>query len=141
MPTVLTLFSNAVAEIGRVDPQQTPGGSTQAYIYGAYQDMVRAWSAIRFRLFYIPEATYLLQPNQATYQIGPGAPDFDTTARGYTRPVFVQPAQVVVGNARRLPMSILTRPQWQVDPLRNLADPDGPIHFFYDENRPTATFN
>jgi hypothetical protein len=53
----------------------------------------------------------------------------------------VQTAQITVGNARRIPMNILSRPQWTVDPLRNLTDPDGPIDFFYDENRPIATFN
>ena len=141
MPTVLTLYSNALAEIRRVNPLQTPGGSTLAYVHGAFEDMVRVWSPIRYRNFFIPEATYLMQPNQGVYQIGPGAADYNTTGGAYTRPVFVQTAQAVVGNARRVPMSILTRPNWQVDPLRNLSDPDGPVHFFYDENRPIATFN
>src|ERR1035438_2050441 len=142
MPTVLTFYAQSLAEVGRLDPQQTPSGSTLAFCHNTFQDMGRGWSSIRFRLFFIPEATYLLQPNQSSYQIGPGATDFNTASpSSYIRPVFVQTAQIVVGNARRLPMNILTRPQWTVDPLRNLADPDGPIDFFYDENRPIATFN
>lgn len=141
MTTVLTLYSSSLAEMGRLDPQMGPGGSTLAYVQGAFADMVRAWSAIRYRLFYIPEATYLLQPGKGTYAIGPGATDFDTSGGAYVRPVFVQTAQVVVGTARRIALNILSRPQWQVDPLRNLPDPDGPVDFFYDENRPLATFN
>jgi hypothetical protein len=141
MPTVLDLYADSLAEVGRLEPSQTPSGSTVAYIHRAFQDMVRAWSSIRLRQDFIPEETYLLQPGKGTYAIGPGAADFDTTGGSYIRPVFVQTAQIIVGTARRVPMNILSRPQWQLDPLRNLTDPDGPVDFFYDDNRPIATFN
>lgn len=107
--------------------------------------MVRTWSKIRERLFYIPAASYTLTPGLGAYQIGPGATQFNTDnvspSPTYIRPIFIQSAQVVVGVARKWPLNILTRPQWDILQTQTLSDPDGPTDLFYDFNQPIATIN
>jgi hypothetical protein len=142
---VLQLFQDALAEVGRLNPQMTPSGSTTAYVQRVCANMIEAWSEIRERLFFIPEVSYPLVANQSVYYIGPGAADFNTNNTApnplYTRPVIVQTAQVKVGNARRWPLNLLTRPDWQIEQNRFISDPDGPLKLFYDDNRPISTFN
>lgn len=141
MPTVLEFFSDAIADVGGADPGQTPGGSRIQFARRKFAEMIRNWSTNRLRLFYIPEVVYVLQNGQGAYTIGPGAADFDTDPGVYVKPVFIQAARVIVGNARRYPLNILTRPEWDVNQSRTLLDPDGPIDFFYDFASPIGTFN
>lgn len=143
MPTVLQWYSDALVEAGRLNPTATPSGPTTAYVQRRQADMIRVWSQKRERQFYVPEAQYPLKGGQGSYQIGPGAADFNTTAADspYVRPVQIQTAHVIVGNARRWDLDILTRPQWQANQARSIQDPDGPLAIFYDDNRPVGTFN
>lgn len=141
MPTVLQFFADAIADVGGCDPGQIPGPSRIQFARRKFAEMVRSWSTSRLRLFYIPEAVYVLQNAQGIYTIGPGAADFDTTPGIYTKPVFIQAARVIVGNARRYPLNILTRPEWDINQSRSLLDPDGPLDFFYDFGTPIGTFN
>jgi hypothetical protein len=94
-------------------------------------------------LFFIPAANYTLIPGLGAYQIGPAAAQYNTSNVApnplYTRPLFIQTAQVIVGVARKWPLNILTRPQWDVLQTQTLQDPDGPTDLFYDFNHPVAT--
>lgn len=112
-----------------------------SFMHRRFADVVRSWSEIRRRLFYIPEVPYTLTPGNGVYEIGPAAAQFDTAGGAYVRPIFIQSAYVIIGTARRWPLNILTRPQWDVLQERNLTDPDGPMDLFYDFNHPKATFN
>lgn len=141
MPTVLQFFADSIADIGGCDPGQIPGPSRIQFARRKFAEMIRSWSTNRLRLFYIPEATYVLQNGQGSYLIGPGAADFNTTPGVYTKPVFIQAANVIVGNARRFPLNILTRPQWDLNQSRTLLDPDGPLDLFYDFGTPLGTIN
>jgi hypothetical protein len=140
MPTVLQLYNDALADAGVQQPNQTASGANIAYTHRMFDDMVRTWSKVRERLFFIPAAVYPLAANRGAYQIGPGGAQFDTMANpAYTRPLFIQSAQVIVGVARKFPLNILTRPQWDVLQTQTLLDPDGPTDLFYDFNQPLAT--
>lgn len=139
--TVLELYSDALTDIQVLQPAQTPSGAQMGVVHRKFQDMVRAWSQVRLRLFFIPEAAYPLTAGTGSYAIGPAAANFDTNAGVYTRPVFVQTAHCLIGTARRWPMSILTRPQWEVLPSKTTQDPDGPTDLFYDFNHPISNIN
>lgn len=145
MPTVLQLYNDALADAGVQQPNQTATGNNIDFTHRRFDDMVRTWSKIRERLFFIPAANYPLLAATGAYQIGPGAAQFNTTpvppatVGPYTRPLFIQSAQVIIGNARKFPLNILTRPQWDVLQTQTLVDPDGPTDLFYDFNHPIAT--
>ena len=143
--TVLELFSGAATKAGIIEPTQTPSGPMQAFIGSRFREMIRTWSGIRNRLFFVAGVQYPTAAGVGAYLIGPGAgaaPNFDTTANpAYTRPNLVQTAQYLVGTARRWPLRILTLPGWQDLQTRNLQDPDGPTDLFYDFNHPIATIN
>jgi hypothetical protein len=145
VPTVLQLYNDAFADAGGQQPNQTASGSNIDFIHRRFNDMVRTWSKIRERLFFIPAASYTLTADLGAYQIGPGAAQFNTNNVApnplYTKPVFIQSAQVIVGTNRKWPLNILTRPQWDVLTTTALVDPDGPTDLFYDFNQPIATIN
>jgi hypothetical protein len=142
MPTVQQLYNDALSDAGLQQPNQTATGSNIDFTHRRFDDMVRTWSKIRERLFFIPSAVYPLAAGKGAYQIGPGAPDFNTTTNpAYTRPLFIQTAQVIVGNNRKFSLNILTRPEWSVLQTQNLQDPDGPTDLFYDFNHPISTIN
>ena len=141
MPSVLQLYNDSLADAGLQQPGQTATGTNIGVCHRRFDDMVRTWSKVRERLFFIPAAAYTLLNGIGAYQIGPGAAgQFNTTTNPqFTRPVFIQSAQVVVGNARKFPLNILTRPQWDVLQTQTLTDPDGPTDLFYDFNHPIST--
>lgn len=139
--TVLDMYADALAEIRGTQPGQVPSGPMQQFIQRKQAQMLRSWSANRLRLFFIPEAPYSLSASVGSYQIGPGAAQFDTNTGNFVKPVFVQAAYVIVGTARRIPLNILTRPEWNVCQTRSIPDPDGPLDLFYDFNSPIATIN
>lgn len=138
----LEYIADALAKAGLGKPGQTPAANTAQHARRVHQEMVRSWSSNRLRLFNIPESLYALQGNKGSYTIGPDATaDFDTTAGLYSRPVFIQAARVIVGTARRLPLNILTRPEWDILQNRGQVDPDGPLDLFYDFNVKLGTIN
>jgi hypothetical protein len=139
MPSVLQLYNDSLTDAGLLQPNQTASGPTIDFTHRRFDDMARTWSKIRERLFFVPAASYTLLANVGAYQIGPGAAQYNTTPGVYTRPLFIQSAQVVVGNARKWPVNILTRPQWDILQTQTLTDPDGPTDLFYDFNHPIAT--
>jgi hypothetical protein len=139
MPTVLQLYNDSLTDAGLLQPNQTASGPNIDFTHRRFDDMVRTWSKIRERLFFVPAAQYTLLAGIGAYQIGPGAAQYNTTPGVYTRPLFIQSAQVVVGNARKWPVNILTRPQWDILQTQTLVDPDGPTDLFYDFNHPIAT--
>lgn len=141
MPSVQQFLNNAFEDAGVIQPGQTASGPMIEVARQRHQDMVLAWCDNRLRLFYVPEATYQLQANVGTYEIGPGAAQFDTDTGPFVKPVFVQAARVLVGTAKRWPLGILTRPEWDLDNSKTLAAPDGPDDLFYDFNEPIATIN
>jgi hypothetical protein len=145
MPTIRQFYSDALSDAGLQKPNQTATGNNIDFCHRSFDDMVRTWSKVRERLFYVPAAYYTLLANIGAYQIGPGAAQFPTagpplwTPTPFTRPLFIQSAQVIIGNARKFPLNILTRPQWDVLQTQTLLDPDGPTDLFYDFNHPVAT--
>lgn len=142
-PTIfLEYISDALAAAGLGKPGQTPIATTAQHARRVHKRMVESWSSNRLRLFNIPEALYAMQANKGTYTIGPDATaDFDTTAGLYSRPVFIQAARVIVGTARRWPLNILTRPEWDLAQNRTQSDPDGPLDLFYDFNVKLGAIN
>lgn len=144
--TVLDFFTAGAVKAGIIQPTQTPSGAQLHYIGERSREMIRTWSSIRNRLFFIPEAAYPLAAGVGVYKIGPGAgaaPNFETSGPNplYTRPLLIQSGVIIVGTARRYPLGILSRPAWDAVQTRTLQDPDGPTDLFYDFQHPIATLN
>lgn len=145
MPQEKTTFrqfcTDALGDAHAINPTETPSGSKLDVTRRKFGNMAQNWSANRLRLFYVPEVAYTLIGGLGVYEIGPGAAQYDTDSGNFTKPVMVQSGVVIVGNARRWPLNLCTRPQWQNNQQRAQTDPDGPLDFFYDANEPIATFN
>ncbi len=141
MSTTFQQFINdMLADAGVINPGQTAGTVNFGNGVRAFNRVVSNWSSKRERLFYVPESPYTLSNGVYSYQVGPGASHFPTSG-GFTRPVFVQSGVIIVGNARRWPMNILTAPQWNACQNRGLSDADGPTDFYYGGASPIGIFN
>lgn len=138
----LDFLNDALAEAKIQQPNNTASGANTQFARRKFNEMVMGWSANRLRLFFVPEVVYPLVAGLGTYTIGPGAPNFPTEGLGaYTKPVFIQAASVQLGVGTRIPVSIITRPQWDMHPQKNDPRADGPLALFYDYNVAIATLN
>lgn len=130
----------AAAEILALTPGMSLSGTQLDIWRTSFNSLVRNASSDRLFLFYVPDVTYTLAVSKEAYEIGPGAADFDTDPGVFTRPVFVESARARVGNARRWPLNMRTEQQWASNPLRGMADPDGPVDFQYSASIKEGVF-
>lgn len=141
MPTQLEYLGDALADVGAIQPNQTPPGGVQQFALRKDTQMKQSWAQRRLRLFFVPEVTYALADDKGTYTIGSGATDFDTSTGVNTKPVFIQAAYLVLGAGTPRSLNICTRPQWNLVTGKNDKAADGPEDLFYDFNHPIATIN
>lgn len=139
--TFQKFLNNAAARILQVSPGGGISGNQLAFWVDGFSEVVRSMSGDRSLLFFVPDVQYTLVNAKESFEIGPGAADFDTTGGAYTRPVFVESVRVKVGNARRFPLNMCTEQEFAVSPWRNATHPDGPTDFYYASGIPKATFN
>lgn len=97
--------------------------------------LVNEWNAVRPAIFAIKNYTHALVANQATYQIGVGATDFNTA-----RPVKISAASVIHSNGVRTPLQIATTEEWNAILSPNAAD-TVPLVLYCDYQYPLANIS
>jgi hypothetical protein len=101
--------------------------------------MISSWSIDRLNIFDIQRNTYNLVANQQTYQIGPGAPDFDAP-----RPIRIDRAAVLyTPNGQydpELPLGMMTTREWEDLRIKNITSPI-PTGIYNDNAYPNANLS
>ena len=137
-------FLNSAAVAARfIAPGMSISGNHLQVWIDAFCDLARTWQADRLFGFFIPDVLYTMPSNSESFDIGPGAAAFPTDGNPplYTRPLFIESARAVVGNARRWTLNVRTEQEFSSSPLRNMADPDGPLEIYYAASINKGSFN
>lgn len=83
----------------------------------------------------LPAGTFNLVAGQATYLMGPGAADFNTT-----RPLLLQSGNVLLTQTLRYPLALTSAREWAA--IRERGALSGrPLNLYYDNAYPTANLN
>jgi hypothetical protein len=110
------------------------GLNTEEYAQGLsiLNELLDAWQAVRLLIYAIVRATYTLVGNQQTYQIGPGAADFNTT-----RPIRIEAATLLASGGRQFPLELINHRQW-LDILQSTAAGNFPRKLYNDSAFPIS---
>ena len=147
MPIQTTVrdFINSAAVAARyISPGMSMSGNQIQTWLDAFSDLARTWSVDRQFGFFIPDVPYILPAAQESYDIGPTATNYNTTANpALVRPLFVESARSGIGFApyRRWPLNVLTEQQFASVPGRGITDPNGPLNIYYAAGLQNGTFN
>ena len=112
----------------------SPSQITEAI--GVLNAMVDGWNVEALMVYVRLRALYNLNPSQQVYQIGNGAPDWNTAPDG--RPASIPAASVIIninGEPTEVPIEPLTWERWQQEAVKNLPT-TYPIKFYYDYQFP-----
>lgn len=106
---VSDLITGALTDLGVLAQGEVPSADDSAVGLARLNDMLDQWSTQRLNLYTVGSAIYTLTGGKQSYQIGPGAVDFNTA-----RPVLIQTAAIIMpGTTVRLPpMAILSSIKW-----------------------------
>src|SRR5882724_3223817 len=110
MPTGQTIANNVLTAIGVNRPGYTPNASDSADVLAELNVLLDAYSAENALIYAVGTAQYTLVANQASYLIGSGAADFNTT-----RPARITDAAIVatVGAGKsRTPLRIVSKTEY-----------------------------
>lgn len=84
MPTLLDLITECLQDIAELSQGEVPSPEDSAYCFGKANEMNDSWSTERLNIYEIQELTLALT-NKQSFQIGPGATDFNQA-----RPVVIE---------------------------------------------------
>lgn len=122
--------------IGVLAQDETPAASEAQNCLVALNQLLDGWDAERLNVYKITEARYQLNGAKQSYQIGPGAADFNAA-----RPVLIQTASIILPNSSvRNPMDLLSAVDWAAVPERALTG-ELPRKLYCDYAFPIATLN
>src|SRR5882724_9358798 len=129
MPTGQTIANNVLTDIGVMRPGTTPNSADSADVLAVLNVLVDEWSAENALVYAVGTAQYILVANQASYLIGSGAADFNTT-----RPSRIERAVIVstVGSAKsRAPLRLVSEAEYFAH--RDLATAGSSPEELYDD--------
>jgi hypothetical protein len=137
--TLLDLLRSSFRLIGVLHEGQGPNQDDITDSLTVFNSMIDSWQTDRLNIFTIERDTYNLVANQQTYQIGPGAPDFNAP-----RPVRIDRAAVLyTPNGQynpELPLGMLTVREWEDLRIKNITSPI-PTCMYNDNAYPFANLN
>lgn len=142
--TVRDFLNSAAVAARMISPGMSISGNQLQVWLDGFADLARTWSVDRQFGFFIPDVPYTLPAAQESYDIGPTATNYNTTANpALVRPLFIESARAAVGVApyRRWPLNILTEQQFASVPGRGITDPNGPLNIYYAAGLQNGTFN
>lgn len=120
--TLLDLFTETLVDLGEIGAGESISPEDGQYLFGKTNEMLDSNSTERLNIYSIQELQLLIPSSKLTYQIGPGAVDFDQA-----RPIKIDGANILVpiggsGNASSSPLEIIGETQW-----RALSDVSGSL--------------
>lgn len=126
-PSAMDVISSALRLIGVLDPNEEPDSATAITSLSVMQDMIDSWISESLMVFTIQRIVndvnnnpFNLVPGQQVYQLGLGAPDFNSP-----RPAKIERAGIINLNnpsqPLELPLEMLTDAGWQAIPVKNIT--------------------
>jgi hypothetical protein len=109
MTKVLDLITDALGEIGVLDPGEAVSANDAALGLRLLNRMIQEWNQDQLLVYCINRVTFPLVPGQQGYTLGPGG-NFVTTTT--IRPGQIEMASVLVGGVE-IPVDIVTDEQWR----------------------------
>ena len=107
--------------------------------FNALIAMLDDWNSQRLMVYTINQLTFNFVAGQQTYQLGPGAADWN-----FPRVPRIEQASVIITNSPTLPLeqalAPLTVQQWQRIPVKNTQS-SIPQAYYYDAQFPIANFS
>jgi hypothetical protein len=135
MSTCLDIVSGALTKIGELGQGQTASPEDGALGLRLLNLILSLLSTQRLTIPTVATKTYLLTANLADYTIGPTGAIFTDV-----RPTFVESAQVNPFGGTWLPLSILSKPQWDAIQTKN-ATADKPNDIWPEYTYPNLAFH
>lgn len=106
--TFMDLASDSLTEVGSLGVGEVIDPESAFLCMRTFNELIYEWSTDRTLIFTVGNAQYNLSANKQSYQIGPGAADFNTN-----RPVLIQSAAVIInGTTARRPVDLMSSQQW-----------------------------
>lgn len=102
MPTASNILTNALREIGAVDPEETPTDALMESSLDVLNSLLDSWSVEDLLLYYSQAETFPLVAGTNSYSIGDGG-DFDTV-----RPIELLWARYRTTDGLSIPLSIIS---------------------------------
>ena len=117
--TSLKIIDAAYRLIGFVAVEESTPSAYAEQALEILNQMLDAWSSESLTIYNIARQLFTLTPNQQTYQMGAGAPDFNVP-----RPPKITGAGIISLNnpaqPLELPMDMLTTDKWGQIPVKNV---------------------
>lgn len=129
---VQDLITEAAIALRAIRPGQALNPDEYNEGLATLNHLLDAWAAMRLMVYAIVRATYNLAGSQQTYQIGPGAADFNTT-----RPIRIEAATLLASGGRQYPLELLNHRQW-MEILQSTATGAYPRKLYNDSAFPIS---
>lgn len=117
---------------------ETPSATMETDALAALNGMIDSFSTEELFIFSILRETFTLNQGQQTYQMGSGAPDFNTV-----RPQRIMNAQIqLIGSnpVAEMPMRILNQAEYAAIIVKTITS-TVPLYFYNDDAYPYANIN
>ena len=128
----------ALKKIGVLAEGETPSATMENDALAALNGMIDSFSNEELFIFSILRETFTLNQGQQTYQMGSGAPDFNTV-----RPQRIMNAQIqLIGSnpVAEMPMGILNQAEYAAIIVKTVTS-TVPLYLYNDDAYPYANIN
>jgi hypothetical protein len=137
--TSLNIIQKAYRLIGFLAVEETLPSAYAQEGLEILNQMVDSWNSESLTIYNIARQVFTLNPNQQTYQMGSGAPDFNVP-----RPPKITAAGIISLNnpaqPLELPMDMLTTDRWAQIPVKNITS-TLPLELYDDNQFPYRGIN
>lgn len=117
--TTLDLISSAMRLINVLGTGETPSATEANQAMSSLNDMLDAWTNDNLLIYAKAYETFPLVVNQQSYQMGTGAPDFNTTRPQSIEDINFQ--QVSGSTTVELPIQIINQDQWAAISVKTIT--------------------
>ena len=128
----------ALKKIGVLAEGETPSATMETDAFNTLNGMIDSFSNEELFIFSILRETFTLNQGQQTYQMGSGAPDFNTV-----RPQRIMNAQIqLIGSnpVAEMPMGILNQAEYAAIIVKTITS-TVPLYLYNDDAYPYANIN
>jgi hypothetical protein len=119
-------------------PGRGPSPSDLADGLSALNSLLDQWTSERLMIYAITPSTVDVVATQGTYQLGPGASDWDLALPPLIERASVMPAHVAPALPQEIPLRIVTPAEWQTIEVKEVPA-TFPTHLYYDRIFPIAS--
>ncbi len=134
--SVLDLITDIASVMGWLPQGETPNASEAAQVFLGINRRLDQWNSQAMFIYAATEVILGLTANKQSYQIGPGALDFNLPSRPFIRHASMQ----LPGSRVRLPLELIGQADWNAIEERALTG-DRTMKLYCDYKWPVANLN